>query len=131
MRKYILLFPLIINGCISSQQVEHAHEVLDVITDVAQPLYDMLPLYCHTKQLGIVRDPEISNVQKRAKIAKVLSFCNSTQDAFEAAIEAQKAARDLLELGEAVAAMAKINEVREHILNGEQAFARMREKIDP
>lgn len=100
-----------LSACASGQHIETAHEVLNVITDVAQPSYEVLAGFCTQAQWAITRDASRSVSTKKAAVAKVRTGCHRVYDLFEAVIVKQSEAREVLDVAETAADIARAAEI--------------------
>lgn len=123
-----------LSACASSRHIETAHEVLNVITDVAQPSYDVTAGFCTQAQWAITRDRDRTVQQKKAAVAKLRTECHRIYAIFEQIIDKQKKARALLNAAETVEdivrAAAEVDAIRSLLQQAQSAAAALQQK-DP
>jgi len=126
------LVAISLSGCVSSQQTDAAHEVLNVITDVTQPSYRVFSAFCTEAQWAITRDAERTVAVKKAAVAKVRTECHRVYDLFEEVIAKQKTAREILNAAttaaDIVQAAGVVAELKSLLQKAQAAAAAMREK---
>jgi hypothetical protein len=83
-------------GGISQARAEGMHEVLNVVTDVADPLYEASVSTCDATEGYVVRAAE-SHADGEAGLAEVRAICDRIFAAFEALRRAQLGARSAVD----------------------------------
>ena len=127
-----IMLALALNGCTSPQQTNTAHEVLNVITDVAQPSYDTFSALCTEAQWAIVRDQSRPAVGRKAAVAKLRTECHRVYALFELVIDLQGKARKIIDTAKTAADLAEaagiVGELKETLTKAQAAAAALREK---
>jgi hypothetical protein len=78
-------------------RADASHEILDTLTALGQPAYELVAAWCSSEQWAIVADEAISIQEKSQKIAAVRKQCHGLYDAFEVFIQEQHRVRELVE----------------------------------
>ena len=86
---------IILTGCGASERAT-AHSALNVVTDVADPSYELAVDTCHELEMAIVRR-ESTRAEDDADIARVRETCDAVFAGFEAVRIAQREARALVD----------------------------------
>lgn len=92
------LWPLLsLIACCQSVTPRVSHEVLNTLTALGQPTYELMAAWCQGKQWSIVADDALSIQEKSQRIEHVRNQCHKIYTEFESFIALQKEVRILVE----------------------------------
>lgn len=86
----------LLSGCAPSQaqlRAQGAHEVLNTVTDIANPSYDLAIELCDARELVIIQRQGTTREQDRADFAATREICDRVFQGFRALRELQLASR--------------------------------------
>ncbi len=105
MRRSSLLLILLLSAC-SPSQARDGHQVLNTITDIADPTYQQVVDTCDNLRDLIIERADTTYEQDRTDMDRVHEFCDPTVEGFEALRGTQLTAREAIDNG-AEAAIAE------------------------
>lgn len=103
-------------ACCQSLTPQASHEVLNTITAIGQPTYELVAAWCQSKQWAIVVDDAIGVQEKSQLIAVTRRECHDLYAGFEDLILSQKEARILLDADNETEAFQTVIHIRQQLI---------------
>ena len=92
----------VFGGCVRAETVrDRTHELLNQVTDIADPAYALSVVACDGREGVVIHDPELTKVEKWARVESIRAKCDQVFAAFDVLRRAQIGARKAVDAAEA------------------------------